>query len=732
MPLPTPILDDRSWQQLRDELVRRIPVYTPEWTDHNPSDPGITLLELFAFLGENLLFRFNQIPEATRLAFLRLLQLPMRPAQPARAMLELTQSTPSATETLVPRGTEARAGSLPFETQDEACVWPLTARAVARVRALAPTPGSDADAFAEAARRARDVGADEAGYYVVQVLGADPAEPGFQAVDFGATVDGVLWVAVLRTRATDLARLGGGVLNLGFVPDPVVLSMEEVEGCPGAGREKPTDEVVWEVSTATLRDGEPAYRTLRVEGDTTRGLSQRGVVRLRLPDDPLVPGVPEAEDPDLDGTGDFPPVLEDDELADGLLFWVRAYRRRSDRPLARTLWVGANAVEVLQVRTARAELLGTGGGGASQTYSLAHAPVIPDSLGVEVEEPGGWTPWTRVDDFSGSWRDDRVFTLDPEAGTIRFGDGTRGRVPQIGERIRAREYRYGGGSAGNVGPKAITRVVGVAGIKASNPWRALGGEDAEEVGDAVERIPAELRRRDRAVTRDDFRDLALATPGVGVGRAEVLPLFHPPTGEAEAAGVVTVVVWPREDAARPNAPMPDRDLLRSVCAWLDARRLVTTELYVVPPTYRKVAVSVGVRTKPGFGVEAVRAWVELVIRQYLAPLPPYGPAGAGWPLGRRVHGPELEAAALQVEGVEYLEGLRVAEPGAADSGDDCAPQTVTLRPYEVPELVGITVVEGPPLTPGEGFAPPPPLDGDGNAPDEPPVAVPIPTLREVC
>ncbi len=125
MPLPTPILDDRSWQQLRDELVRRIPVYTPEWTDHNPSDPGITLLELFAFLGENLLFRFNQIPEATRLSFLRLLQVPPRPAQPARAMLELSQSTPSPAEALVPPGTEARAGSTPFETRDEACVWPL-------------------------------------------------------------------------------------------------------------------------------------------------------------------------------------------------------------------------------------------------------------------------------------------------------------------------------------------------------------------------------------------------------------------------------------------------------------------------------------------------------------------------------------------------------------------------------------------------------------------------------
>src|SRR4030095_5112157 len=90
MPLPVPILDDRSYQQLRDELVRRIPVYNPEWTDHNPSDPGITLLELFAFLGENVLYRFNQTPEPTKLAFLKLLQIPLRPAAPARALVAVS------------------------------------------------------------------------------------------------------------------------------------------------------------------------------------------------------------------------------------------------------------------------------------------------------------------------------------------------------------------------------------------------------------------------------------------------------------------------------------------------------------------------------------------------------------------------------------------------------------------------------------------------------------------
>ena len=347
---------------------------------------------------------------------------------------------------------------------------------------------------------------------------------------------------------------------------------------------------------------------------------------------------------------------------------------------------------------------------------------------LEVEEAGGWTEWTRVDDFAGAHRDDRVYTLDPEAGEVVFGDGTRGRFPQIGERVRARAYKHGGGAVGNVAAKAITRA-SVPGVKCVNPRPAGGGGDAESVEGALDRIPGELRRRERAVTAGDFRELALMTPGAGVGRAEVLPLFHPPTLEDQAAGVVTVVVWPKDDPRRPNAPLPDRDLLRRVCRYLDERRLVTTELYVVPPTYRKVAVSVGLRVKPGFGVEAVRAWVELVIRQYLAPLPPYGPAGGGWPLGRRVFGPELEAAALQVEGVEYLEGLQVAEPATQPDGTVAwVERTVLLEPYEVVELVEITVVEGPPHPVGEALAPPPPEGEDG----EPLTAVPIPTLKDEC
>src|SRR6266446_8239836 len=89
MPLKIPILDDRRYQQLLDEALARIPVYTPEWTNFNKSDPGVTLVEIFAFLTENLLYRSNQIPERNRKKFLKLLNVPLQPATAAQGLVTI-------------------------------------------------------------------------------------------------------------------------------------------------------------------------------------------------------------------------------------------------------------------------------------------------------------------------------------------------------------------------------------------------------------------------------------------------------------------------------------------------------------------------------------------------------------------------------------------------------------------------------------------------------------------
>ena len=726
MPLPSPIIDDRSYAQLAGELKARIPVYNPEWTDHNEADPGITLLELFAFQAENLLYRMNQVPEATYLEFLRLLQIPLRPAEPARALLAFTTELPGGVP--LPQRSLANAGKIEFSTLAEARAWPLSCVAACRSHTelkpeeagteVAEFIARTADALPAALADARRL------YYETRLL--DPAAIG-EPLDFGSAVDGMLWVALLAEKGFDKNEwtkpgAAPALIDIGFEPDLPAAALDAADACPGLDAAASAPQLLWQISTARplTADGAPVWAALRMVADSTRGLLQGGTLRLELPRSAIDIGLPVA-DIDLAGAGDFPPALPDEQAAK-LICWLRVARRNGSA-FGRVRYLGVNCAPAEQARLAEPQYLGDGNGRPSQVLALARKPVLPDTaqdaLILEVEEAGGWKRWMRVDDFFGSPRESAHFMLDPESGTLRFGDGLRGRVPQWGQRIRARGYRYGGGAAGNVPALAISKAPALAGVKLGNPLAARDGADAEAVEAALTRIPGEFRRHDRAVTASDFAELALQTPGVQVGRAECLPRFHPRTRNTAAAGVVSVMVWPQSDPLHPDAPMPDAPLLRAVCARLDARRLITTELYVIAPVYRRIAVSVALQVKPGYGIEAVRRWVELVLRQYLAPLPPYGPAGQGWPLGRRVHGPELEAAALQVEGVEFLHGLAVA----AWNGSAWVEGSVDLEVWEVPELADITVADGLPLPPpGAALLAPPPAG----------LPLPFPVLRDEC
>ena len=101
MPILPPRLDDRGFDDLLEDLLARIPAHTPEWTNPRLGDPGRTLLELFAWLGDALLYRVNLIPERQRLVFLKLLGQGLRPARPATGIVSLAFATAcSPTSTL--------------------------------------------------------------------------------------------------------------------------------------------------------------------------------------------------------------------------------------------------------------------------------------------------------------------------------------------------------------------------------------------------------------------------------------------------------------------------------------------------------------------------------------------------------------------------------------------------------------------------------------------------------
>ena len=138
-------------------------------------------------------------------------------------------------------------------------------------------------------------------------------------------------------------------------------------------------------------------------------------------------------------------------------------------------------------------------------------------------------------------------------------------------------------------PGSLTDLLGgIAGVDANgitNLRPAVGGRDEETLDDAKLRAPEALKNKCRAVTAEDFQSLAMQAPGVK--RAKALALAHPGFPGVKVPGAVTVIIVPDSDV--PN-PIPSEGMIRTVCAFLDQRRLLTTELYVVPPIYHRVRV----------------------------------------------------------------------------------------------------------------------------------------------
>jgi hypothetical protein len=130
MPITSPQLDDLTYDRIVTELIRRIPVYSPEWTDFNDSDPGITLIQLFAYLTEMVGYRLNQVPQKSQVNLLQLLGVTLNPATTASTQLALllTDPTKLAAYTLAKGASvTASTGSPPpaFETEQDVPIVPI-------------------------------------------------------------------------------------------------------------------------------------------------------------------------------------------------------------------------------------------------------------------------------------------------------------------------------------------------------------------------------------------------------------------------------------------------------------------------------------------------------------------------------------------------------------------------------------------------------------------------------
>lgn len=734
MPVQPPPIDDRSYEQLRAELIARIPVHTPEWTNHGPGDPGVTLLELFAFLADSIIYRANLLPERARRQFLELLRLPPLPATAAQGIVTFDLPRGPRQRIHLDPDLELAAGRVPFRTVTGLDVLPVNVAPYVK----APLPPGRLQEVRETYEQlyAPVVGDAGAAFYETRPVtfavghGAPPLDVG------ASSVDGALWLAVVAPDEASVVpareAISGAVLTLGVVPpldaEPRVLP-------PGGGRER-DDDLGLRLDLPTVPPAAtpgaprvPTYRTLDTRqlvapvGDdpSARGPTDARLLEVTLPPADLLGPWPEFE-PLEAGVGDLPPLLEGDDAA-RLVTWLRV-RAGDDtgRTGLRLAWLGANAALVRQRAHVSHEVLGRGDGRPDQQVTLASTPVLLDTVELTVDGVRWQAVEADVLAAAPSERDGadgaRVFTVDRATGTVRFGSGLAGARPPADAAIVAR-YDHGGGRAGLVPTGAITKGPTLPrGLAVTNPLPTWGADDAETVEERERRVPAHLRHRDRVVTAEDAVEIAHATPGVDVGRIEVLSLFHPDHPGVDVPGALTVMVVPRHDPVTPEAPMPDRFTLDRVCRHLAPRRLVTTEVHVQAPVYVPIWIAVGFAPVPGRDVSTVREAIAAALRTWTSPLVG-GFEGQGWPLDTAVTRLAAVAVAARVEGVAHVTDVLLTDASGAPRDE------VAMEGLQIPRLVATEVRRGdpPPLADVVGGRPPTPTG---------PRPIPVPVVPEEC
>ncbi len=584
MPLNAPNLDDRSFEEIKEMVRARIPRYTQEWTDFNESDPGITLIELFSWLTEMMLYQMNQVPDRNYVKFLKLLNLELDPPMPAVADLTFTPRQGARTE------------SVPIHT---------------RVAAQSQETG-------ELINFETEKGLDLIPYALSDVQVYDGAS--FQSLSQeNITTSSTYFPFGSKPKQ-------GSALYLGFMPpDPlpspgtpyfpqqmslrVFLSAESTAGAAqacdpgGAGLPPaPPVELVWE-----YRHPEPPYRwlPLTVFRDETAAFTREGYIEIAGPEKTALTNEGRLIDP-----------------AEEKRFWIRCRLAHGVYPQGKEPeieFIRSNSVSARSVTSVRNEILGRSDGTPNQRFDLRHSPILQvtgdtaeqDNLQLTVESIGGTLErWQRVDDFLSSAPDDAHYVLKSAAGTLYFGDGRNGRIPSGNAEIVAAHYRYGGGKASNVAAGSITipltTLTGVDSV--TNEREAVGGRDEQTVDDLKAKAPCVLRHRNRAVTAEDF--VSLATRAGGVIKATALAQTHPDYPGVPVPGAVTLVIVPDSDD---NPPQPSAELIRYVCGYLDQYRLLTTELHVKGPEFVEIRVEAKVSALP----QVASGTVERLVREAL-------------------------------------------------------------------------------------------------------------------
>lgn len=639
MTLPAPNLDDLRFQRdLVDEARKRITTYCPEWTEYNLSDPGITLIELFAWMTELMVYRLNKVPDKNYIKFLEMLGLQRHPASSSRTELTFWLSTAIPLTPNNPQTVHINEGlEVHSDMTDEPVIF-TTDRALEIVPPLLAHIRTGSEFNRNHISR---LGLET--FYPfnhVKPVEGDTFYLGFDAAN----------------------NISGHLLQIQFECEPT----EAV----GIRRDDPpwvweclAADGIWQEVKLSQRDGEK---------DTTGGLNnENGSLVLYLP-----------------------LSLRENPLFGLTAIWLRCRIEQrnplqgmySESPKVKNMQaftIGASTTAMHSVFV-KGESVGVSDGESGQTMHLSHSPVLNFVEGetVEVEEIRAgnkvFIPWIQVNDFSKSTRYDRHFVFENAAGTIRFGPSVRqpdgtviqyGKVPESGMEVKVSRYRYGGGVNGNLPAGSLTSIsIPMAYIsRASNLIRATGGRDQETLEELKLRAQRELQAQRRAVTAQDFEQFTLSFSR-SIARAKCLTTGRSVDG---SSGTVTVVVVPAVgDSLRSGnlSSLHIQDgLALDIRTHLDQYRLMTTALQIREPHYIGVKVKAKIIPQDYVQDAEVENQVRTEIQRYLSPLAlddqtpafQHGERWDGWQFGRDLYKAEVIALIQQVPSVKYVLDVEV-------------------------------------------------------------------------
>jgi hypothetical protein len=609
MGLPIPNLDDKTFDEIVKEARSFISLYSEKWTDHNVHDPGVTFIELFSWLAETYLYQLNRISDAQYLMLLKMVEGTPGEIQPATVDVTFkdvksSRTLPIDTEIATVKGTQ----KLIFKTTKDLT---LISTELFKIQTICGDKVIDQSEANSKKNISFHPFGKEALKDSTLMLGFDNNLP---QKEMTITFD--LFEDDLQSVQYEIDKEGKELSPL--------LSID----------------LVWE-----YYNGDD-WKVLTINQDTTFSLNKSGYITFDAP----------TEDMAKNDHG----------------FWIRS--RIIDGSYEIVPVINAillNTVEVEQIETATGEALHIDFGDYEQKAFLKKTPVIKGSQVIKAKNSKGeWQEWKEEDDFELSGPDDFHYTLDADGGEVTFGNGLNGSSLDPSQEVVVEHYQTTAGEMGNVptGKQFGIENDGFGDIIGTNYKKSKNGKAAESIEEAILRAKKDFRPvHYRAITSKDFETLALSTPGVKVAKVKVIPNYNPEFPCLFIPEAVTVVVIPyvRKDTV---LPIPSEEFMKNVQDYLQTKRLITTNIYVIAPKYVEVSIRCKVHLKKRSSTQATKKRVEEALKTFLDPL--YGGTNEdGWSIGRAVFLSEIYQVIDGVEGVNYATQVTMEAAGHTQEGD---------------------------------------------------------------